>query len=236
MTYLDWEALDDLDDENFLSTRPFPWINPEGVLTEAGRAELYASMPDVSLFRRMFGVTRNYGQAPHDRYELLYREDLPLSPAWRAFLGELSGPRYAAFVRRMFRRDDFTIRFQWQYATRGCSVSPHCDGTRKIGSHLFYFNDADDWDPAWGGATLVLDDAGKIGYESAPGFEDFVREIPAQTTGNRSFLFERGDHAWHGVRPLACPESAMRRIFSAVIDRKPTLLERAKESLLTHLR
>jgi len=232
MTYLNWGVLDALDGAAFRKAYPYPWVNPTGALTEEGRAALMASMPEMGLFTKMFGVARNYGQEPHDRYELLDRKGLPLSGSWRDFHTELSSPRYRAFIARMFDRKDFVIRFQWQYAVRGCSVSPHCDGLRKIGSQLFYFNDPTDWDAAWGGATLVLDDEGKLDYRSAPDFGAFAGEIPAQSLGNTSFIFARGDHAWHGVRPLASPEGKVRRLFSVVIDRKKPLGERLKEHVL----
>ena len=40
----------------------------------------------------------------------------------------------------------------------GVEVSPHCDSKHKLGSHLFYFNDSSEWDPSWGGETLILED------------------------------------------------------------------------------
>ena len=121
-------------------------------------------------------------------------------------------------------------------ATRGNSVSPHCDGLWKIGPQLFYMNDSGDWDPAWGGSTLVLDDEGKMDYRSAPAFEAFAREIPAKSRGNYSFLFARGDHGWHGVRPLTCPEGKFRRMFAAVVDRRPTFKDHAREWILSRFK
>jgi len=57
----------------------------------------------------------------------------------------------------MFGRDSLSLTLHWHYAPRGCSVSPHCDAVRKLGSHLCYFNTEEDWDPSWGGQTLLLD-------------------------------------------------------------------------------
>ena len=101
----------------------------------------------------------------------------------------------------------------WHYTPRGCSVSPHCDAYWKLGSHIFYFNQESDWQPAWGGATLVLDDGGALPYSSAPAFDDFAASQSVTPVGNRSMLFLRTDHSWHGVRSLACPEGAMRKVF-----------------------
>lgn len=229
MTYLDWKILDALDEKAFRAAEPFPWTNPQGALTEEGRQALRAEPPDFSLFAKRFGVKRNYGQQPHDRWDLLYEDPLPPVPqVWKDFIAELSGARYRAFISRMFGVRRFDFRFYWQIATAGCSVSPHCDGTRKIGSQIFYLNDRDDWDPSWGGATLLLDDRGAIPWESAPSFDDFSREIASESLGNRSLIFARGDHAWHGVRPLTSPEGKTRRIFTVIVNRPAPLIERVK--------
>ena len=54
------------------------------------------------------------------------------------------------------------------------TCSPHCDAVWKLGSHIFYFNE--DWNPGWGGETLVLDDGGRFSRRSAPDFDDFVQQ------------------------------------------------------------
>ncbi len=232
MEYLNWKALDAIDPARFRGADPFPWVNPAGALTEEGRSALLAEMPDHGLFTPTFGMERAYGQKPHDRFELRYRPDLALPEAWREFIAELSGKRYRRFVGRLFGRKDLSLRFEWQAAGRGCSVSPHCDGLRKVGAQLFYLNDPEDWDPAWGGATLILDDEGKFDYRTAPDFDDFPRSYAAESIGNRSLIFARGDHSWHAVRPLTCPEGKMRRLFTAVIERKMPLRTRIKERVL----
>lgn len=232
MEYLNWKTLDAIDGLAFRSAKPFPWANPEGVLTEEGRAALLAEPPDFKLYRATFGMERAYGQKPHDRYELRYDPSLPLPNPWKGFIAELNGKRYANFIGRVFGRRDFTLRFEWQTAGKDCSVSPHCDGLRKIGAQLFYLNDRENWDPAWGGATLILDDEGRLDYRSAPDFDAFPREIAAESLGNRSLIFARGDHSWHAVRPLMCPEGKMRRLFTAVIERKMPLRTRIKDRVI----
>ena len=64
----------------------------------------------------------------------------------------------------------------------------------------------------------MLDDAGKFSAESAPAFEDFVEEIPAATTDNRSLLFGRRGNSWHGVRRINCPEDRYRKVFIVVFE------------------
>jgi hypothetical protein len=218
MEYLDADRLDAVDAPAFQTRQPYPWANPEGLLTGAGYQRLLDGLPDVGQFTRMFGVSRKHGQQSHDRYALEYHRDLPVAPAWHEFVRELQGPVYMSFLRRMLDRRFFSLRFHWHYTPNGCSISPHCDSKTKFGSHIFYFNTPADWDPAWGGQTMILDDAGRFQPKSAPRLEDFDRAIAAETLGNRSLLFARGEQSWHGMRDIHCPEHAMRRVFIVVVN------------------
>jgi hypothetical protein len=232
MSYLDFERLDGLDAAEFQGQQPYPWINPQGLLREDGERRLRENMPDVARFETVFGKARSHGQTSHDRYVLEYRAGLELAACWRDFIAELEGPEYRRFIARLFGRGGFRLRLHWHYTPRGCSVSPHCDARDKLGSHIFYFNDQADWDPAWGGETVVLDDGGRFKRGSAPGFEEFDRATSAETMGNRSFLFSRKGNSWHGVRPLSCPEGQLRRVFIVVVeDRLLGLRRRLVEGL-----
>ena len=219
MSYLDYSRLDALDGEAFRNQKPYPWINPEGALTDAGYRELRDNLPDVSLFNGYFGVGRAHGQQSHDRYVLEYRDGLDLPAPWQAFVDELKGPRYRDFLRRLFGVRSLYLNFHWHYTPNGCSVSPHCDAKHKLGSQIFYLNTEDDWDPAWGGETLILDDRGRFGRRSAPAFEDFDKALPSQALGNRSLIFMQTGNSWHGVRPIQCPEGELRRVFIVVVNR-----------------
>jgi hypothetical protein len=218
MTYLDYDRLESLDADAFRRQSPYPWINPAGLLTPEGYRRLLAGLPDPSLFTPYFGVPRAHGQRSHDRFTLEYRTDLKVADDWHAFVAELRGPGYRRFLRRMFDRRLLRLKFHWHFTPRGCSVSPHCDAVHKLGSHIFSFNTEEDWDPAWGGQTLILDDTGRFNRRSAPRFEDFDRVIAAETMGNRSLLFARRGNSWHGVRELTCPEGALRKVFIVVVD------------------
>lgn len=226
MHFLDFDALESLDARAFRRTRPYPWLNPVGALTEPGFRALSDALPDLSLFRKTYDVPRKYGQAPHNRYALKYAPDLPVDPAWHDFVAELSGSRYRDFVARMIGSRSFALGFHWHLAARGSSVSPHCDSMSKLGSHLFYLNRSDEWDPAWGGETLVLDDGGRISRRSAPGFDDFDAQIAARCMDNASFLFARGRKSWHGVREITCPEGSFRKVF-IVVFRRNRLIDRS---------
>jgi hypothetical protein len=189
--------------------------------------QLIEELPPLKCFTKFVGKRRQYGQASHDRFALDYAPDLTLSPLWKEFINELYHGPYIAKVGELLGREDFFLTSHWHYTPSGCSVSPHCDADWKLGSHIFYFNDAKDWDQSWGGATVILDDGGAIDYRSAPNFEDFEARIGYPPTGNRSFLFLRTDHSWHGVESLCCPEGRMRKVF-IVEFRKDNLRERLR--------
>lgn len=225
--YLDQEQLDAVDASAFRSRRPFPWLSAEGLLSDDAYTELRQNLPETERFSEVFGGRRRYGQQSHDRYVLEYRRDLSLPEPWRAFIDELSGPVYRRFLQRLTGHDRFLLHFHWHYTPRGCSVSPHCDAAWKIGSHIFYLNTEDDWDPSWGGETLILDDQGRFRYDSAPAFEDFPEQHSGTSVGNASLLFQRTDHSWHGVRPLQCPEGVLRKVFIVEI-RKDDMLQRVR--------
>jgi hypothetical protein len=233
MPILNFDSLDSLDEKKFQSTEPYPWINPVGALTDEGRRRLIETVPPIEQFERVFGKTRSYGQQSHDRLALEYHAGIELAEPWREFISELKGRRYGAFLRRMFGRRGLSLSFHWHYTPNGCSVSPHCDAAHKLGSHIFYVNSDEEWDPAWGGNTLVLDDSGRFDNKSAPAFEDFDREIASDTRGNRSFLFARRDTSWHGVRTIHCPEGRYRKVFIVVINDR---LRAAGQQVWKHVR
>jgi hypothetical protein len=219
MTYLDFARLNEIDPLAFQCQKPYPWINPEGLLTEEGYRRLLDTLPDVSLFAQRFGVKRAHGQQSHDRFVLEYRGDLEVAQPWKEFVAELRGEPYQAFLRRLIGVRSLELSCHWHYTPNGCSVSPHCDAEHKLGSHIFYFNTAEDWDPAWGGQTLILDDSGRLDRKSAPCFDDFEHEIISAALGNRSLLFARKGRSWHGVREVRCPQDRLRKVFIVVINR-----------------
>ena len=218
MNYLDIDKLRNLRVEDFLATKPYPYFNSAGVLKESGFQDLLANMPPLEMFEKKFGYERRAGQAPHDRYSLEYTPDMQVPRPWKEFIGELCSAAYRSEIERLLGARKAEFRFHWHYTPSGADVSPHCDARREHGSHLFYFNSAEDWDPAWGGATLVLDDGGRLGYNSAPALEEFDGIIECQSIGNYSALMKRTDHAWHAVRVIECPQDLLRRIFIVVVN------------------
>ncbi len=225
MTYLDFQRLAAIDPQKFQREKPFPWANPEGVLTTEGHQQLLATLPDVSLFQRRFGIARAHGQQAHDRFTLEYQDNLPLAPPWKTFIAELRGKEYQTFLHSLFQVNSLEMSFHWHYTPNGCSVSPHCDAKHKLGSHIFYFNTEKDWDADWGGETVILDDEGQFSRKSAPKFEDFKDAAASKAIGNYSLLFARKGNSWHGVRAIQCPNDKMRKVFIIVINRF-TMLDR----------
>ena len=224
--YLDTDRLAAIvgQSDAFLERRPYPWLAMQGVIREEGFERLCADLPALELFQPEFGKARGYGQQSHDRYALQYasRLEARLAPAWRDFLAELQGPAYAAFLRRMYglgAHERFVLTMHWHFAPSGASVSPHTDASRKIGSHIFYFNTAADWDVTWGGQTVVLDDANARVAHSAPGFDQLPQVAQSTILGNQSFIFKRSEHSWHAVRPIACPPERMRKVFIVVASK-----------------
>lgn len=218
MQYLDFEKLENISCEQFWEVRPFPYSNAQGMLTEEGFNRLLENMPPLDLFFHNVGKERRAGQTPHDRYSLEYTREIDVPQPWQEFITELRSDRYRDNICRLFGVKKIEFRFHWHYTPTGGWVSPHTDSPREHGSHLFYFNSEKDWDSSWGGDTLVLDDDGKLDYNSAPDLDEFVAEIPCESVGNYSALMKRTDHAWHAVRPINCPEGKFRKIFILVVN------------------
>lgn len=218
MEYLNYEKMDALDGEYFRQQQPYPWLNPEGLLTAAGYRALRDNLPEVALFKKVFGVERAHGQQSHDRYTLAYSDKVVVPAPWQDFVDELRGPRYREFLRRIFGVRLLDLSYHWHYTPNGCSVSPHCDARHKLGSHIFYLNTAEDWRTEWGGETLILDDGDRFRRDSAPGFDDFDRVLGADALGNRSLIFMQRKNSWHGVREICCPEGELRKVFIVVVN------------------
>ena len=220
MSYLDLERLAAIDAAAFQRRRPYPWVNPAGLLTAEGFAALQRTLPDLALFEPVIGKARKYGQQAHDRYTLEWRPGLALPRPWAEFVEEIRGDAYRAFLRRLLAGAPVALRLHWHYTPTGCSVSPHCDARRKLGSHIFYLNTEADWDPGWGGETLLLDDGGRLHSDSNPRFEDFDRIETPECLGNRSLIFQRQGNSWHGVREIRCPPDRLRKVFIVVFERR----------------
>ncbi len=219
MHYLDRHRLNTIDPAAFQTQRPYPWINPQGLLTPEGYHTLLEHLPSQEQFTPSFGQLCAHGQRSHDRFLLAYHDSLPVVQVWKEFIAELGGPIYRDFLSYLLGTRTFSWRFHWHYTPRGCFISPHCHAKDKLGSHIFYFNTEQDWDPVWGEQTLLLDDGGRFPRNSAPHIEDFDSTSASHATGNSSLLFAPNGRFWHAMRPLQCPEDRMRKVFIVVLGR-----------------
>lgn len=215
--YLDFEHLESIDTGTFQNQKPFPWINPRALIKPEGWAELERDLPRLEDFDQRFGEKRRAGQTPHDRYSLEFKDGLSVADSWRSFIDELRSDRHRSQICRLFRAKNVEFRFHWHYTPTGCSVSPHVDAVRELGSHIFYFN-TPLWEERWGGQTLILDDRRQWARGSAPDFDAFEEIITADCGGNSSLLFNGRDHGWHGVRKIECPEQDLRRVFIVIVN------------------
>jgi hypothetical protein len=221
MQYLDWKTLGQVSADTFRDTKPYPWATIPSTLTSEGYESLRGSLPDVTTFDRKVGVKRAYGQGSHDRAILHNNPSLQLTGPWKEFLAELEGADYQQWARQMLGLPEnkrVIPTMEWYYAWGGCSVSPHCDARRKLATHIFYFNTVEDWADDWGGGILILDDSMKWKAHSAPSFEDLGTAAELDARGNASLLFERTEHSWHGVKPLAAPEGVLRKLFIVTLN------------------
>ena len=222
MNYLNYETLNAVSAPAFQKQNPYPWAHMCDTLTAEGWDALRASLPDITEFKMKVNVKRGYGQGPHDRGILHYREGVVCSPPWQEFISELKGRQYDAFLRRMLGLkpgQEIILTMEWYYAWNGCSVSPHCDARRKLATHIFFFADDQDWPREWGGDILILDDEGRHKAHSAPGFDELKVAASLDLRKNGSLLFQRTEHSWHGVKPLQAPKDDIyRKLFIVTVN------------------
>ncbi|MFN8549852.1 MAG: 2OG-Fe(II) oxygenase [Candidatus Obscuribacterales bacterium] len=222
MTIINSETFATISSADFQNRKPFPWTNIQGFLTDRTFEELLETLPPPSMLHSEFGKARGYGQQSHDRLSLQYRPGLNLSPVWQEFIDYLHGSEYEQFIRRMYglkASERIVLTMHWHYAKAGCSVSPHVDASRKLGSHIFYFHRSDEWDDTWGGQTVVLESDKPVEAHSAPSFDAFNVVAASKIMDNHSFIFHRTENSWHGVRPLTCPPERLRKVFIVVVNR-----------------
>jgi hypothetical protein len=243
---IDYDRLREIDVGEFRARQPFPWLNLHDFLTPEAFRELHATFPPRERFEWHENRERRYGQRPHNRYYLelegrhsaagdatgmIRRAELP--PPWRGLVDELeSSSPYRALVSTLLEVTEWKTRYSWHLGTTGSEVSPHADSAVKFGTHILYFNTADDWQAEWGGSTLLL--GGKALDRLDPEFGDFATAVEMETVGNRSLLFRNLPDAWHGVRVLTCPPGSYRRLFNVIFERprrRKTAWERIRRAL-----
>lgn len=228
--FINYEVLKNFPIPEFKARQPFPWANVPSFLTADGFRKLHSEFPSLDLFEKHDGIERLYGQRSHNRYYLAYESSIyhpdetsgvlkseQLPPAWSQFLEEMeTNKAYQSFMKELFDVNSYRVRYAWHAGFSGSEVSPHLDAAEKIGTHILYFNTSADWDPAWGGTTLVL--GGKQTPAMNPDFDDFASITEAEMLGNQSFVFKNTPEAWHGATALKCPPGKYRRLFNVIFE------------------
>jgi hypothetical protein len=191
-----------------LAVTPWRWaeINPS---FRDSTDELVATFPSTGFtFTARSGDDKTYAMSARPAVtdgRVLDGRDL--SPQWRTFLEEVTGPGYRSAVQELTGVDlsaaalDVTF---WRYDP-GCWLSPHPDKDDKLVSQVFYMNEQ--WQEDWGGWLGILRD------DSA---RDPVRRIiPVAGT---SALVVRSEDSWHMVAPVE-GVSAVRHSVQVVFRR-----------------
>jgi 2OG-Fe(II) oxygenase superfamily len=220
MEYLNRESFARVSSESFRKEMPYPWVSIEDSLTPEAFDRLRETFPDVSRFDGRTGMGHGNRDAHLGRAILSYRPGVQVPQPWKEFVAELQGGFYESFLRRLFGlapEQQPSLTAEWHYAWQGCSISPHCDARRRLGTHIFYFNTEADWDSKWGGEILILDDLRRFQSQSAPTFADLQTAAVIDPRGNGSLIFQRTDHSWHGVLPLESPPERLRKLFVVTV-------------------
>lgn len=231
-SYINPEAIDKFSFDSFKKRWPYPWVDFEQFLFPDAFERLHHDFPALDLFEYHKDLYR-LGQRPHNRYFLAYEtspyhqepleESVPgiaklqdLAESWQQFMAELNSPLYRDFIKKSLDISNYTARYAWHIGINSSEVSPHLDHTDKLGTHIFYFNTNQDWDPAWGGQIIVMGD--KLVPGNAPEFSDFTTSHAVNIIDNHSFFFKNGPKAWHGVKSLNCPFGKHRKLFNVIIE------------------
>jgi len=187
-------------------------------------SQLARNFPRTDLFADAPGY-RPDGQRQHRRrlLRLKYRlgqKTLPglvglkdLSPGWSEFIRSLKSRRstYRRFLEGLLGTQWFDLHFEWHRSDAGSDIPPHKDASWRRATHLFYFPDQNGWQENWGGQTVLL--RGQKNEILNPEFEDFEEVTSIPFKANTSMLFLNSNDAWHGVKPVTCPEGVERKIL-----------------------
>jgi len=233
MKFLNIKTIKNINADVFRHTKPYPWINPQGFLTDEGYCALIKNPVPIDMFEKDYGGVRKGSEKSHNRYRLSYSKKLKgLPEVWKAFIKELEGFEYRGFIGRMIGMKSFDLRMEWHATLPNCPVYPHLDGKSVYGAHLFYLNEA--WDNRWDGETYILEKKQKTRDKGPYEFSDFIG-VPAQCNGNYSVFFQNGDNAWHGVKSLGQPEGVYRRVFTVFVSHSPSIFQRIKNIILNKI-
>lgn len=104
------------------------------------------------------------------------------------------------------------VKFEFSMLKNGGGLKPHPDSKSKTFTMVFYCP-RNDWDPAWGGnfeaVSSLIDPDGDWSGKYAE-WNQVETVLSPTFKHNRAVVFMRTNNSLHGVRPISCPENAVR--------------------------
>jgi hypothetical protein len=218
-----------------ISGFPFPHFFIQDVFPPDYYAQLLAMLPDSEAMLPI-GVARNVPNTP-DRFVLeLKEEHLAALPAdKRAFWEELRGWMVGGAFRQMllhkfglYIAQRFEGRKDVAYSdeamlvqdTTRYSLGPHSDATRKVITLLFYL--PKDTSQSHLGTSIYLPNDRNFRCPGGPHYKhkDFERLWTLPFLPNSLLVFFKTDRSFHGVEPVADPDTRRWLLLYDIFARK----------------
>ncbi len=197
--------------------KPFPFDEFINFIDTKRFSILIQHLPDLKYFKREDNVKRAYGQAPQNRYELVYKlNNKNISKEWHSFVRQLRSGHFFNIYSKLLGTKNFYYQFHFHYARSSDKVSPHTDSYNKLGSHIFYLNTKKNWNMKWGGSTLILEAKKGIRVNHVPPLSKFNAIHKQKIFANRSLFFKKTKDSWHAVSEIGAPKDALRMVFTVV--------------------
>jgi 2OG-Fe(II) oxygenase superfamily len=195
----------------YRSAAPFPHAVFDGFLGEACARELAGSFPGPE---HPGWIRRDYREQAARMGQLQRTGFEGVAPVLRHLLGELMGMAFLDFLGALTGSDGLIADPHFRGAgpsltLPGGHLALHSDFNRDRTRHLerkltviYYLGT--DWEPGWGGALELWDDA------------HAQRAASYLPICDRLIVMDHGDRYWHGhPEPLACPEGRFRAAIAA---------------------
>lgn len=201
--------------EDFLNTKPFPFLNKKGIFKEGMRDKLLAWTPEPES-----DPARKDNDANIKKYQCfdINNIEIELNDIWKSFIDDFKSDIYVNFVTELFDiKGDWDFHLEWastnNFGNRG--RLPHPDVKTKKGTNLFYLNDESWNQDEWGGRTGIVGDFVGLGniisYRNDP---EKWGDITYANMDNECIIFKVSKDSWHFIEPVNHPETGWnRKIF-----------------------
>lgn len=229
--------------KEFYKTKPYPHINPQGLINEKYFKLLRDNDPYIESKSEFRGIRDNEREFIFDFKASERKQKLNgvyFPDIWMEFLDELDSNIYKDFISNLLDvpQNKYYLLFSWSYRHKH-SHNIHPDSEKKLATHLFYFLDETNWDESYGGQTSIFkkriipkkpddkiiknledfkDERAFLGMSKKElYFYQFVKNPIIM--GNRSLLFKRSMKSFHGVFPYdtTLNGGAIRKVFFPVV-------------------